>query len=72
MLAIPLLPAWTAAYMVSLVAAFILFRLFDIWKPLFIKAAEDLPGAAGVIADDVLAAVCAGGCLMLAGMAWGG
>ena len=72
MLAIPVVPAWTADYMVYLVAAFILFRLFDIWKPLFIKAAEDLPGAAGVIADDVLAAVCAGVCLMLGGMAWGG
>lgn len=37
------------------VAAFLLFRLFDIWKPGPIGAAEKLPGGRGVMADDVLA-----------------
>lgn len=36
-------------------AAFILFRLFDIWKPLGIRRAENLPGGLGVMADDLLA-----------------
>ena len=40
--------------------AFILFRLFDITKPGPIRKAEALPGAAGVIADDVLAGIAAG------------
>ena len=37
--------------------ALVLFRLFDITKPLFIKKMEDLPGGAGVMMDDVLAGV---------------
>jgi len=37
--------------------ALILFRFFDITKPLFIKKMEDLPGGWGVMMDDVLAGV---------------
>jgi phosphatidylglycerophosphatase A len=33
----------------------ILFRFFDIRKPLLIRKAEDLPGGWGVMADDLLA-----------------
>lgn len=40
--------------------AFILFRLFDITKPGPVRKAEALPGATGVIADDVLAGIAAG------------
>jgi phosphatidylglycerophosphatase A len=36
---------------------FVLFRFFDIVKPLGIKQAERLPGGWGVMADDVLAGV---------------
>ena len=39
------------------VAAFILFRFFDIVKPLYIRKAESLRGGWGVMADDVLAGV---------------
>lgn len=39
------------------VTAFVLFRFFDIAKPLGIKKAENLPGGWGVMADDVLAGV---------------
>jgi len=42
------------------VAAFLLFRLFDIWKPGPIRAAERLPGGLGILADDLLAGVAAG------------
>ncbi len=38
-------------------AALILFRFFDIVKPLFIRKAEALKGGWGVMADDVLAGI---------------
>jgi len=38
-------------------AGLILFRFFDIVKPLFIKKLESLPGGWGVMMDDVLAGV---------------
>jgi phosphatidylglycerophosphatase A len=41
-------------------AAFVLFRLFDIWKPWPISAAEKLPGGLGVMADDMIAGLFAG------------
>ena len=37
------------------VAAFFLFRLFDIWKPLGAHEAQALPGGWGVVADDAIA-----------------
>jgi phosphatidylglycerophosphatase A len=40
-----------------LIAGFILFRFFDIAKPLFIRRLEALPGGWGVMADDLLAGV---------------
>ena len=40
-----------------LLAGFLLFRLFDIWKPYPIKSLEKLPGGWGIMADDWLAGV---------------
>jgi phosphatidylglycerophosphatase A len=40
-----------------LVAGFILFRVFDIWKPFPARRAEFLPGGLGVMADDWIAGV---------------
>ena len=37
--------------------AFALFRIFDIWKPWLIKKAESIPGATGIMVDDVFAAL---------------
>lgn len=39
----------------NLLAGLVLFRFFDIAKPLFIRDMEQLPGGVGVIMDDVLA-----------------
>ncbi len=39
------------------VSGFLLFRLFDIWKPMPARAAESLPGGLGVMADDLVAGV---------------
>jgi phosphatidylglycerophosphatase A len=41
----------------SLLLGFILFRIFDIWKPFPVRQAESLPGGWGIMADDWLAAV---------------
>jgi phosphatidylglycerophosphatase A len=40
-----------------LVMAFVLFRLFDIWKPFPIRRLEKLPGGWGIMADDLMAGV---------------
>ena len=39
------------------VAAFVLFRFFDILKPLGIRRMEALPGGIGVMMDDILSGV---------------
>ncbi len=39
----------------SWVAAFLLFRAMDIWKPAPVRRLEALPGGAGIVADDVMA-----------------
>jgi phosphatidylglycerophosphatase A len=39
----------------SLLAAFILFRALDIWKPPPVRQLEALPGGFGIVADDVMA-----------------
>lgn len=44
-------------------SGFLLFRLFDIWKPYPIDYLQVLPGGIGVCADDILAGVYAGVCL---------
>jgi phosphatidylglycerophosphatase A len=43
--------------LVNLALAFVLFRVFDIWKPLGIRRMERLGGGWGVMMDDVLAGV---------------
>jgi phosphatidylglycerophosphatase A len=44
-------------------AGFLLFRLFDIWKPYPIDYLQNLPVGIGVCADDILAGVYGGVCL---------
>jgi phosphatidylglycerophosphatase A len=48
-----------------ILAGFLLFRLFDIWKPYPIDSLQNLPAGIGVCADDILAGVYAGGCLSI-------
>ena len=47
----------------TILLAFMLFRLFDIWKPWLIAKADNLAGALGIMADDLLAG--AGAALIL-------
>ena len=44
---------------VVLITGFLAFRLFDIWKPPPIRQLERLPGAWGVLADDLAAGLLA-------------
>jgi len=48
-----------------ILAGFLLFRLFDIWKPYPIDDLQILPGGLGVCADDIVAGVYAGVCLAI-------
>ncbi|MCF6292123.1 MAG: phosphatidylglycerophosphatase A [Robiginitomaculum sp.] len=44
----------------QVLAAFVLFRLFDITKPWLIGRLEKLPGGLGIMSDDMLAGLVAG------------
>jgi len=35
------------------ISAFLLFRLFDVWKPFPWRKAQDLPGGWGIVVDDL-------------------
>ena len=48
-------PGWRTAAL-----AFVLFRVFDIWKPGPVQKLESLPGGWGVMADDLGAGLLAG------------
>jgi phosphatidylglycerophosphatase A len=50
LLFLPVSIIWTGA-------AFVLFRFFDIVKPLYIRRMEAIPGGWGVMADDLLAGI---------------
>lgn len=58
LLFIPFTTSWKL-----LLTGFLLFRLFDIWKPYPIDLLQDLPGGLGICADDIVAGVYAGVCL---------
>ncbi len=49
---------WLGSGWMTIASSFILFRFFDIVKPLGIRKAEELPGGMGVMADDILAGIC--------------
>ncbi len=46
-------------WLLRLAPPFLLFRLFDIWKPGPVDAAQRLPGGWGVVLDDVVAGLLA-------------
>jgi phosphatidylglycerophosphatase A len=50
----------------SWLLGFILFRIFDIWKPFPARQAESLPGGWGIMADDWIAGIYAALVLALA------
>lgn len=50
---------------VTLTTAFVLFRIFDIWKPFPIRRLEKVGGGAGIVLDDLAAGVYANLCLRI-------
>lgn len=52
----------------ELLAIFVAFRVFDIWKPWPISRSQNLPGGWGVTADDVLAGLASA--LPVAAVSW--
>lgn len=48
---------WVPVTPLNIGIGLMLFRFFDIVKPLFIRRLEDLPGGWGVMFDDILAGV---------------
>lgn len=61
---VSILDAWP-----GYVVPFLLFRLFDIWKPWLVGRADRRGDATGLMLDDILAGVFAGlGSVMLAGL----
>ena len=57
---VPLAISWWV-----ILLGFLLFRVFDIWKPYPIDNLQDLPGGLGICADDIVAGAYAGICLTL-------
>ena len=57
----------TALNWKSWCAAFVLFRVFDIWKPPPVRQLERMHGGAGIVLDDVMAGVYAALVLFAAG-----
>ena len=52
-----------------LIAGFVLFRIFDIWKPPPVRQCDKLDGGLGIMVDDTVAALYATGILwLLAGL----
>ncbi|BCZ19177.1 Phosphatidylglycerophosphatase A PgpA [Helicobacter sp. NHP19-012] len=50
----------------GVIASFVFFRLFDIYKPSLIgKIDRDVKGGLGVVGDDALAGICGGFCALL-------
>jgi phosphatidylglycerophosphatase A len=49
------------------VGAFLMFRLFDVWKPWPVSQADAMPGALGVMLDDAVAGLIAAAVVALAG-----
>jgi phosphatidylglycerophosphatase A len=49
----------------SLCAGFVLFRIFDIWKPFPVRNLQGFPGGWGVVVDDVAAGIYAAALMWL-------
>lgn len=59
------MPGWSDArlWWPFMAGAFVLFRVFDVWKPWPIRRLQRLPGGVGVVVDDLAAALVAAGLL---------
>jgi phosphatidylglycerophosphatase A len=70
MCGVPAIGHWGPSHAIALVAGFLLFRIFDIWKPWPVNEAQALPGAFGVVTDDVLAGIYSNLVLQILARVW--
>jgi phosphatidylglycerophosphatase A len=66
--AIPLVMIGLGTQWWHVVVGFVMFRIFDVWKPSPIREAEHFSGGIGIVFDDLLAAACA--CVATHGIVW--
>jgi phosphatidylglycerophosphatase A len=66
LIALTPLAVWPSFSVAGVIAGFLLFRLFDIFKPYPIRKLERLHAGLGVMADDVLAGIYAAVLLWIA------
>jgi phosphatidylglycerophosphatase A len=66
--AMPLVLIGLGARWWYVVVAFVMFRVFDIWKPPPVREAQNFTGGIGIVLDDLLAAAYA--CVTTHGIVW--
>jgi len=59
-------------HVITLIVGFVLFRIFDVWKPPPVGRAQELPGGFGVVTDDVLAGLYSNLVLQILARVWPG
>jgi phosphatidylglycerophosphatase A len=67
---VPMLGRGSAYFAIMLALAFLLFRIFDIWKPYPVRGSQSLPGGYGVVVDDLLAGIYTNVSLQIIARAW--
>ena len=70
MCGVPAIGHGRLSWAIPLAAGFFLFRVFDIWKPWPADRAQRLPGAFGIVTDDLVAGVYANLVLQLIARMW--
>jgi phosphatidylglycerophosphatase A len=70
LLTMAFLPASAFGSWPAYAAAFLLFRLLDVWKPGIIGRSQALPGGWGIVVDDALAGLAGGAALGLVWRLW--
>ena len=66
--AMPLVFIGLGARWWHIVVGFMMFRVFDLWKPSPVRESEDFSGGVGIVLDDLLAAAYA--CVATHGVVW--
>jgi len=69
---VPAIGVANPSHIITLIVGFVLFRIFDVWKPPPVGRAQELPGGLGVVTDDVLAGLYSNLILQILARVWPG